>query len=199
MKLHTALTAALLTAAIPGALMSAPAHAGTDPYIGEIIIVGESWCPRGWEALNGQLMQISQNTALFSLLGTRYGGDGVHTFALPDMRGRSPVGFGGTVALAQTGGAESVTLSTQQMPAHGHQLNASERAGAHTSPAGNDLAEFSVGGNMINAYASTVPGTVAMAPNAVGATGTGQAFSVRQPFLGVNYCIAVIGQFPVRQ
>jgi microcystin-dependent protein len=127
---------------------SAPAQAAVDPFLGEVMLVGYNFCPRGWASTEGQLLAISQNSALFSLLGTIYGGDGRTTFALPDLRSRVPLGQGtgsglSTVNIGQKGGAEAITQSAGQMPSHTHTstavstLNASAAPGDNASPIGN--------------------------------------------------------------
>jgi microcystin-dependent protein len=170
----------------------------SDSFIGEIRIFAGSFAPRGWAFCNGQLIPISQNTALFSLLGTLYGGDGRATFALPDLRGRVPLhagqGFGlSDYPLGSRGGSEQVTLSTEQLPAHSHALLACDAEGDQRSPANHALATLEEG--LI--YSAAEP-TVAMAKDAMAPTGNGQPHENRPPYLAVNYIIALQGVFPAR-
>lgn len=180
-----------------------PALAGQEEYLGEVMLVGFTFCPRGSLEASGQLLAISSNSALFSLLGTTYGGDGTTTFALPDLRGRVPVGQGtgpglSTYTMGQTGGQESVTVTTAQMPAHSHtaQLNVSRTDATTRSPvnanfaraAGNTYEENTAPtGDKMNA------GTVT---NAI--TGGGQSHENRAPYLAMRYCIVTQGIFPSR-
>src|SRR4029453_5361926 len=124
----------LLLVLLCGALAPLGARAGDSPFIGELMLTGYNFCPNGWAAANGQNLSIAQNTALFSLLGTQFGGNGVTTFALPDLRGRTPIGAGQGPGLSdrtigEQAGVETVTLTTQQMRAHTHAANASTPAG----------------------------------------------------------------------
>ena len=128
-----------------------------DPYIGQILLVPFNFAPNGWAFCNGQLLPISQYTALFALLGTTYGGNGVSNFALPDLRGRVPVGFTqgpglSNYVLGELGGAESVTLQVTQIPAHNHQLQAANVAATQPNPSGNVLASANAAGRPANVY-----------------------------------------------
>jgi microcystin-dependent protein len=172
----------------------------TNPFIGEIMLVGFGFAPEGWAFCNGQLLQISSNSALFSLLGTTYGGDGEVTFGLPDLRGRVPVhvgGFSGTgpglsqYNLGQKGGTETVTLTPQQMPSHNHLLNVNSSGGNSNTPTNNYIASNSEG---IKHYSDTA-GSTANSAN-IGNTGGGSAHNNIQPYQGVNYVIAIVGTFP---
>ncbi|ROR72844.1 phage tail protein [Bogoriella caseilytica] len=167
-----------------------------EPYIGTIQFFGFSFAPQGWAFCNGQLVSISQNTALFSLLGTYYGGNGQTTFALPDLRGRFPMGQGQGPGLqnrdiGQIGGAEQVTLGVNEIPAHGHPVAA---AGAATSksPAGNLPAVTPAG----SAYGPQASGQ--MSSQMVGASGGNQPHPNMPPYLVGNWCIALVGIFPSR-
>ena len=174
-----------------------------EPFLGEIRIFGGNFAPVGWALCNGALLQISQNTALFSILGTTYGGDGVRTFALPDLRGRVVVGFGqgpglSAYAQGQIGGAESQTLTTAQMPLHSHSVGASETAST-SDPKGGVPAKV-VGaqvGSAPHVYGAAPDGT-AMNSAMIGSSGSGQPFSILQPYLVINYIIALQGIFPSR-
>jgi microcystin-dependent protein len=166
--------------------------------VGEIRIFGFNFAPTGWALCQGQTMPISQNTALFSLLGTTYGGNGTSTFQLPDLRGRVPVSFGtGTglsaYELGQAGGTESVTLTEDQMPAHNHTLQASDDPATNTKPAGRVL-----GRARDRTFADAPDGTTTMNPGSIASVGGGQPASIVQPYLGLNFCIALFGIFPAR-
>lgn len=178
-----------------------------EPYIGQVIMFAGNFAPRGWALCEGQLMPISSNTALFSILGTTYGGDGRTTFALPDLRGRSPISPGSgpgleNVRLGQRGGVESVTLNINNLPAHTH--NAVMSTGPDTNlsdeSTGNRLAhEARRGGDALPIYTSDA-GSNSMAQDAISVspTGSNQSFGVRNPYLGINYIIALQGIFPPR-
>jgi microcystin-dependent protein len=171
----------------------------TDPYVGEIRLVGFTFAPRGWAICAGQLLPISQNTALFSLLGTNYGGNGVSTFALPDLQGRSPIHWGQGPGLSQRfvgeqGGVESVTLLQTEMPLHSHALVASSAEGGDRSPANERLAA-GIGG--INTYAAPASMT-AMSPQAITPAGSSLPHNNFQPYLTLTPIIALQGVFPPR-
>jgi microcystin-dependent protein len=168
-----------------------------EQYIGEIRLVGFNFQPVGWALCDGQLVSVAQNTALFSLLGTTYGGDGQTTFGLPDLRGRVPLHFGvsragSTYVLGQQGGAERVTLVSQQLPGHSHVAAASGNAGTLTSPSGGVWAAWGD-----SPYSTAVP-NVAMDAAGIGMTGGGQAHENRPPILAMNFIIALVGIFPSR-
>jgi microcystin-dependent protein len=171
-----------------------------DPFVAEIRMFGGNYAPRGWAFCNGQLLSISQNTALFSLLGTTYGGDGKTTFALPNLQGRVPLqpGQGPGLSLrdlGEVGGRETVTLTPAQIPAHTHQLYASTGAANTANPQGAMLA-VTAADNPI--YAA--PGTgleLTMGPNAVGANDA-QPHNNMQPYFTITFIIALEGVFPPR-
>jgi microcystin-dependent protein len=169
-----------------------------DPFVGEIRIFAGNFAPTGWAFCNGQVMPISQNTALFSLLGTQYGGDGRSTFALPDLQARVPINQGAGPGLTprtpgETGGAAAVTLTTAQMPAHNHALMATAAPSTGTPSAAVGLAPASgasiyrSGGNRVAMDAATV-----------GVGGGGAAHNNMQPYLALNFIIALQGIFPPR-
>jgi microcystin-dependent protein len=165
----------------------------TDPFLGELALVPYNFAPKGWALCNGQLLPINQNQALFALLGTTYGGDGRVTFALPDLRGRVPISSGQgpgleNYNLGQTGGAEHVTLAAAQMPQHSHAMNVHSGKSMQTTPAGNVLANGSV-------YTNAASNAVAAA-SAVVSAGSGQAHENRQPYLTLNWVIALQGTWP---
>jgi len=164
-----------------------------EPFLGEIRPFGFNFAPRGWALCDGQILPIAQNPSLYSLLGTTYGGDGRTTFALPDLRGRTPVGFDSALRLGTRDGQEQVTLTLGDLPSHDHSVNASADAGSASTVTGNALANG--GTSLTYGTASTL---VATNPAAVGAAGGGQAHDNMQPFLTLNYCIAVRGLFPSR-
>ncbi|MFY8118451.1 MAG: phage tail protein [Roseateles sp.] len=182
---------------------AAPAQAcNTEPYIGSVCQVAFTFCPQGYAEAAGQIMSIAQNSALFSLLGTTYGGDGRTTFALPDLRGRAPIGVGAgpglsNIDLGERSGQENTQLTVAQMPPHTHsaQLRAVSTAGNTDSPAGALPAKLARSNVYSNAGSDT-----AMAAGAVtvGSAGLGQPFSVRDPYLGMRYCIATVGIYPAR-
>jgi microcystin-dependent protein len=167
-----------------------------EPYIGEIRMVGFNFAPVGYALCNGQLLAISQNTALFAIIGTTYGGDGVTTFALPNLQSRAPihVGQGGGLSSyveGQSGGTENVTLLTTQMPQHSHTPVANATGVDQASPANNFC-----GNSQQSNYASS--DGVAMATGAVGQTGNSQPHNNIQPYLAITFVIALQGVFPSR-
>lgn len=175
----------------------------SDVFLGEIRIFAGNFAPKGWALCNGQLMAVNQNTALFSLLGVTYGGDGKTTFALPNLQGRAPMQPGqgpGLTArtLGQTSGSQTVTLLTTQMPAHNHVPMGDGNGGtAATGVATNNVwgSSTSRGGSLL--YTDGLV-NVAMSPYALGVAGSSQPHNNMQPYLGLNYIIALQGIFPPR-
>jgi len=170
-----------------------------DPFVAEIRIFPFNFAPRGWAFCNGQLLPISQNTALFSLVGTFYGGDGKSTFALPDLEGRAPMQHGQGQGLSdhflgESGGSDSVTLLQSEIPAHSHNLMGVGVAGNRTNPAGNTLARTT--GAM--PYAPAAAPNAQAAPEAVSPAGGDQPHNNIQPYLTFNFNIALQGVFPPR-
>lgn len=178
-----------------------------EPFLGEIRLFPFDYAPQGWALCNGALLQINQNQALFSFIGNTYGGDGKTTFAVPDLRGRVPVPAGlntkfqYTIKPGDKGGSETVALTTAQMPAHTHPVNANGTNGDIVSPvsptnafiwAEADLPDSS----LLNAYSPTA--NVTMDPTIISTKGGGQGHNNMQPFLVLNFCIATIGIFPLR-
>lgn len=161
------------------------------PYIGEIRMFAGNFAPAGWMFCDGQLLPISENEALFNLIGTTYGGDGQSTFALPDLRGRLPIHQGNGLILAETGGAEEVTLAVSQIPAHSHPLLASSGPASSNSPIGNLPAETTT----INLYIEDSPNSN-LSPSAVLATGGSQPHTNFQPYLCISFIISLFGIFP---
>jgi microcystin-dependent protein len=168
-----------------------------NPFIGEIRCFGFNFAPQGWAACNGQLTAISQNTALFNLIGTTYGGDGVNTFAMPNLQSRVPIHMGSfagsTYVLGQAAGVETVTVTTQELPAHTHAITATSNAATLKRPVTNTFYAASSSGN--NFYESGTTLT-ALASNTVSSAGGGQPHSNLQPYLTLNWCISLFGIFP---
>jgi microcystin-dependent protein len=164
----------------------------SSPFIGEIRMFGGNFAPVGWAFCDGSLIPISENDALFNLIGTTYGGDGQNTFALPDLRSRIPVHVGPGFALGQSGGVESVTLTTSQIPAHSHVPQSFSTGGNQNTPAAGVWALSSAG----SAYASNTAPTLAMDPGAIGTTGGSQPHDNMVPFLAVNFILSLFGIFP---
>ena len=159
-------------------------HAQSEPYIGQVALVGFNFCPRGWLPAEGQILEIASNTSLFSLYGTIYGGDGRTTFALPDLRGRAPIHAGtgpglSTYNLGSRGGVETVALTTAQMPSHNHSFTElTDRTGT-------------TDGLVIRNGGGATTETTSF-------TGGGEAHENRSPYLVMTYCIATVGIFPSR-
>jgi len=169
-----------------------------DPFVAEIRIFPFNFAPRGWAWCDGQLMPLSQNTALFSLLGTTYGGDGKSNFALPDLQGRAPMhpGQGPGLSLhdlGETGGSETVTLLESEIPAHSHGVIAQNNVANSRNPAGGDIARSS--GGLLYA---PVANLVAMSDQALAPAGGDQPHNNLQPYLTFYFCIALQGVFPPR-
>lgn len=161
------------------------------PIMSEIRIMSFGFAPKGWAACNGQLLPINQNQALFSLLGTTFGGDGRTTFALPDLRTRAPVHFGGNFILGQNGGEQNHTLTMLEMPTHTHAAQGTTSNADAPVPAGNYL------GAANNAY--TPAGNLTpLHPSSIGNAGGSQPHENTQPYLTLNFCIALQGVFPSR-
>src|SRR5262245_31924211 len=192
----------------------------SDPFIGQIALFGFPFAPRGWATCSGQLMPISQNTALFSILATSYGGNGVSTFALPNLQGSTAIGAGQGPALSgynlgQTGGTPKVQLIDEQMARHSHAFIASGDQATAPGPAGNVLARAMrplTGAGEAQAPGAPAPGPpdvqahfyspnpqnahTALAPSAVAPVGGSQPHNNMQPYLALNFCIALMGAFP---
>lgn len=173
----------------------------TEVFVGQIITTGFGFAPRGFAPCNGQLMPIAQNQALFSLLGTMYGGDGQTTFALPNMQSRTPVGAGqggggwspSPYQFGETGGVENVTLLTPQLPAHNHNL-----CGVTTAANGRNPSNNFYGTTSTPIYASTGKAQVALSPATIGQTGNTTPHPNLQPYCAINFCIALQGVYPSR-
>lgn len=198
--MHRKYTAAACAALL--ATSAVPAQA-QERYLGDIFIAGYTFCPRGTTSAEGQLLAISQFSALFSLYGTTYGGNGTTNFQLPDLRSRSPIGQGPGPGLTNypqgaTGGAESITLTNNQLPTHRHDARVRASGGAPNTndPNGNTFATFPPGTNQYTTAADNV--TMANDEVQVANTGNGQAFNNRNPFLSMRYCVVLEGIFPSR-
>lgn len=181
------------------ALTNNEVKAQSEPFLGQIAFVGFNFAPRGWAECNGQIMSIAQNTALFSLLGTTYGGNGQTTFALPDMRGRMMVHPGQGPGLSnytqgETGGAETVTLIATQMPTHSHMVNAVTAEGNDSSPTGNLPANTKT----LDKEYSTATGTTMMKSTMIAPSGGNMPHENRPPYLSVKCIIAIQGIYPTR-
>ncbi|MGA2850154.1 MAG: tail fiber protein [Terracidiphilus sp.] len=165
----------------------------SQPFIAQLMLVSFNFPPKGWAQANGQLLPINQNQALFSLVGTTYGGNGTQNFALPNLQGRTPVGVGNGISYGEVAGVESVTLLSTTVPPHSHTLNASGASASSARPAAGDLL---AGQGSINFATATSLGPMSAAT--VSTVGGGQPHENRQPFLVMNWCIALTGIFPSR-
>jgi microcystin-dependent protein len=161
------------------------------PYVGEIRMFGGNFAPAGWMLCQGQLLPISENETLFNLIGTTYGGDGQSTFALPNLASRVPIHQGSGFVLAQAAGAESVTLTIQQIPIHNHVPAANSGNGTQSSPSNGVWAQ-----STLNQFSSTNPPNEAMAPQAILASGSSQPHDNMMPYLAINFIISLFGIFP---
>ena len=173
----------------------------SDPFVGQIGLFGFNFAPKGWAFAAGQILPISQNTALFSLLGTTYGGDGKSNFALPNLsEGLTPLQQGqgpglSLYDLGQTGGEETVTLLTSEMPVHNHNIGATDNDATSTNAGGALLAD----GNAVKMYLpGNTPLNQQLSQNAISITGGDQAHNNLMPYLTLNFCIALQGVFPAR-
>lgn len=164
-----------------------------DPFLGEIRIVSQSFAPKGWALCDGQLLNINQNQALWSLLGKTYGGDGITTFGLPDLRGKVVIGPSNAYALGDTGGQAANTITVAQMPAHIHTLNVSDAVGNKPSPANNYFADSGAGDNEYGNTMNTTMGT-----SVIATAGGGAPTPNMQPYLVVSFMIALQGIWPPR-
>lgn len=204
-----ALSASAL-AALSAPAGPASAQSAIEPFIGQTVWVSFNFCPRGWAPANGQLLAISQNQALFSLLGTTFGGNGTTTFALPDLRGRQQVGAGqgpglSNVIIGERAGAETLTLTVQNLPAHTHggaptaTLGASSAQGTSAAPAGNVLADGRTARIYRSGLADTPMDASSLSVSAsTSSTGNGQPVANVAPYATLTACIALQGIFPSR-
>lgn len=180
-----------------------------DVFMGTIMPFGFQFTPRGWQPCNGQTMPISQNSAMYSLLGTTFGGDGQTTYGLPDLRGRVGISQGqgpglSPYTMGEKAGTETVTLTSGQMPMHNHGLTASTAAATATAPGATELLaapngeDANLGAVTVKMYAPAGGAMVALSPTSTTVSGSSQPFSIMQPFLVLNYQIAMEGIFPSR-
>lgn len=171
---------------------------GSQPFIGNIMMAGFNYAPSGWLLCNGQIIPILDNEALFQLIGTTFGGNGETNFALPDLRSRVPVHQGqgpglSSYFMGQSGGTEAVTLTTNQIPAHNHSINASTTSGSFLSPSNNYVSQNADG---IDSYSSSTTGI--LNTSSMGMSGGNQPHSNIQPCLAINFSIAMFGIFPLQ-
>jgi len=169
----------------------------SEPFLGQIILFAGNFAPVGWAFCEGQLLPISQNAALFAILGTTYGGNGTTTFALPDLRGRFPIGPGQGPGLTnhilgETGGSETLTLTISQLPSHTHQLIGTANAATTGNPTGQVLA------NSRDAIYGSASTTVNLSTASIGTAGSNLPSEIMPPYQGLNYIIALQGVFPTR-
>jgi microcystin-dependent protein len=162
------------------------------PYVGEIRMFAGNFAPAGWMLCEGQLLPISENDVLFTLIGTTYGGDGESTFALPDLRGRLPMHQGNGLVQGETGGVEDVTLTTAQIPGHTHALSASTSSGTTTNPGTSVVAS-----PPSSLYIQDAP-SATMSPQAIAPAGGSQPHTNLSPYLCVNFIISLFGIFPTQ-
>jgi microcystin-dependent protein len=175
----------------------------SDQYVGEIRIVGFNFAPVGWATCDGQLLPISQNTALFSLLGTNFGGDGKSTFGLPNFEGSAPLGMGNGAGLSQrvigeVGGETNVTLLQSQMPSHNHNVTGNTAAGNQNSPSSANWGRAHIGKTALNIYTANAGSNVTMNPGALATAGGGFPHNNMSPYLVLTFIIALQGIFPAR-
>ena len=191
----------LAAAALALAVVAPSVQAQAEPFVGQLMLTGANFCPVGWLHAKGQILSIAQNTALFSLLGTTYGGNGQTTFALPNLSGRVPVGVGqgpglSNITRGQAAGTETVTLLQSQMPMHVHATNtpASTQPATDATPGvGKVLAQTMNAGAYVVGTADTAVGVTNS-----GISGASQPFGIRNPYLGMTWCIALNGVYPRR-
>jgi microcystin-dependent protein len=184
--------------ALPGGGQARAATNGLDPFLGEIMLFAGTFTPSGYQPCEGQLLSIAANTALFSLLGTTYGGNGINTFALPDLRGRAPIHVGQGPGLpnysqGQVGGEATHTLTVGEMPQHSHVAFADSGNGTTSSPAGALPAHDPAGTPVYGTNAVT-----SLSGNAIGVSGNSQPHNVQSPYVAMRWCIATAGIFPSR-
>ena len=178
----------------------------SEPFVAQITMFGFNFAPKGWAMCAGQLLPISQNTALFSLLGTMYGGDGKSNFALPNLQGQAAISAGQGAGLSQyfqgeTVGAPTITLPTSEMPQHNHHFMATSTAGTAQTSAGNQLAQAFSGSKTVNYtgnYLSTNAPNTSLSLAALTQTGSNAPHNNLQPYLAINFCIAMQGVYPPR-
>jgi len=178
------------------------ADAGPDPYIGDVMLFGATWCPVNWTEANGDLLSVAKYNALFSLYGTIYGGDGRTTFGIPDLRGRVPIHAGQGPGLknypqGQKGGAESLTIQTNNSPSHSHDVNAVTEIATQDNPTTAYLAQHATNFNL---YYTGTPQARIMDPDVIenNTGGSSQAITKRSPYQAIRWCVALVGRYPSR-
>ena len=205
-KRTTSMVIALLAVALVAGMIWCPPAQASEPFIGQIQMFGFNFAPRGWTFCDGQLLPISSYTALFSLLGATFGGDGRTSFGLPDLRGRVAIHPGNGPGLpeirwGQKSGSHQVALNVNHLPAHTHTavatVHAASGQGSQEGPGGNVLA-YNRRETQYSASAPDVTMNSASATITVDNAGGGQPFSIMQPYLGLNHCIALLGWYPPR-
>lgn len=185
--------AALVAGVALASAFASPA-AAQDPFLGELQQFGMDWCPKGWHRADGTLLAINQNGALYSLLGTTYGGNGTQTFALPDLRTRMPIGYTPQLPLGAITGVSSTTLLSPNLPAHNHNLQGDETGPATNQP----------NGAMLGTFPSSTPiyssgnGAIPLNYHVVQIAGGNQPVQIQSPILATNWCIALVGIYPQR-
>lgn len=211
MKFHTVRKTALAAFGSLGLLFGGQAMAQAEMYVGQLFLMGSSFCPKGSIPANGETLNIASDSALYSLLGTQFGGDGQLTFKLPDLRGRSPIGWGQGPSLSRDyvvgeyGGSEAASLTPSNLPAHTHQIDslataaASTKAATHSTPAPDRVPAqtMNAGGYIAADQADTELGGIATTSTA-SVVGSQQPFSIRDPYLAMVWCIVRDGIFPSR-
>lgn len=175
---------------------AASAHAQAEPILGQVSLFATNWCPRGWAPADGATLSIQANSALFSLYGVTYGGNGTTNFNLPNLQNRAPISWSSTNPIGAATGSSSATLTTAQMPAHTHVVLASSATISTNSPAGGSLGTFPAGQTIY--AANTVTPDVAMHAGIVSVSGGSQPFSTQSPVLSMNWCVATSGIYPSR-
>lgn len=173
-----------------------PAASQSEPILGQVTLFATNWCPVNWLPANGAALAISQYSALYSLYGTTYGGDGSQTFALPNLSGRAPVSWSGALQIGTQAGSATTNLTVQQMPAHSHQVFGASAATSTNSPLGGSLGTFPAGQPIY--AANTATPDILMHEGVVGISGGNQPIPTQSPVLAMNWCVAVNGIFPQR-
>lgn len=186
--------AAISGLAVLGVAPSATAQ--VEPILGQVSLFATNWCPVDWVPANGAIIPIQANSALFSLYGVTYGGNGTTTFGLPNLQDRAPISWSNTNPIGNAIGASTVTLTTAQMPAHTHVVLGSSSAAATNNPSGASLGTFPIGQPIYAPNTSTPD--VAMHAGIVGTAGGNQPFSTQSPVLAMNWCVATRGTYPSR-
>ncbi|MCS6627503.1 tail fiber protein [Roseibacterium beibuensis] len=191
---HLKLMALAAASGLAAVGVSTSATAQVEPILGQVTLFATNWCPVGWAQANGAVLPIQQNSALFSLYGTNYGGNGSTTFALPNLMGRAPVSWSSTSPIGSAFGASSVTLTTAQMPTHTHMVMGSSAMTSTNNPAGASLGTFPAGQTIYAANTSTPD--VPMHAGIIGPAGGNLPVPTQSPVLSMNWCVAMQGIYP---